>query len=64
MIWVNFVYSLIILLFPRKLKIYEEQELTMQVFNEPELGLVRRDSEDFLPVSIKYFHKKIRIEGI
>lgn len=22
----------------------------MQVFNEPELGLVRRDSEDFLPV--------------
>ncbi|KAK9728307.1 Cadherin domain [Popillia japonica] len=33
----------------QKLKIYEEQELTMQVFNEPENALVRRDSEDFVP---------------
>ncbi|XP_017767839.1 PREDICTED: cadherin-87A isoform X2 [Nicrophorus vespilloides] len=31
----------------QKLKIYEEQELTMQVFNEPEQN--RRNSEDFVP---------------
>lgn len=40
------------LVYFRKLKIYEEQELTMQVFNEPEqAGLTRRASEEFLPVS-------------
>ncbi|XP_071055461.1 cadherin-87A [Onthophagus taurus] len=33
----------------QKLKIYEEQELTMQVFNEPENGLNRRDSDDLVP---------------
>jgi hypothetical protein len=32
------------------LKIYEEQELTMQVFNEPEQNaLGRRNSDDFVP---------------
>lgn len=35
-----------ILSFCRKLKLYEEQELTMQVFNEPEqVALDRHDSE-------------------
>lgn len=39
----------------RKLKIYEEQELTMQVFNEPEQNaLSRRDSDDYVPVSMRY----------
>nr|CAH7738219.1 unnamed protein product [Callosobruchus chinensis] len=34
----------------QKLKIYEEQELTMQVFNEPEQNmLTRRDSDDYIP---------------
>ncbi|CAH0559618.1 unnamed protein product [Brassicogethes aeneus] len=34
----------------QKLKIYEEQELTMQVFNEPEHGAInRRGSDDFVP---------------
>ncbi|XP_044756698.1 cadherin-87A [Coccinella septempunctata] len=32
----------------QKLKIYEEQELTMQVFNEPEQN-ARRESEDYIP---------------
>ncbi|KAG5879259.1 hypothetical protein JTB14_012529 [Gonioctena quinquepunctata] len=34
----------------QKLKIYEEQELTMQVFNEPEQNnvLARRDSDDYV----------------
>ncbi|EEZ99177.2 cadherin 23 [Tribolium castaneum] len=34
----------------QKLKIYEEQELTMQVFNEPEQNVLgRRNSDDFIP---------------
>ncbi|XP_049820113.1 cadherin-87A isoform X2 [Aethina tumida] len=34
----------------QKLKIYEEQELTMQVFNEPEQNVMnRRNSDDFVP---------------
>ncbi|KAJ8921829.1 hypothetical protein NQ315_008461 [Exocentrus adspersus] len=34
----------------QKLKIYEEQELTMQVFNEPEQNILsRRDSDDYIP---------------
>ncbi|XP_028130157.2 cadherin-87A [Diabrotica virgifera virgifera] len=33
----------------QKLKIYEEQELTMQVFNEPDPNMVnRRDSDDYV----------------
>ncbi|KAL3278339.1 hypothetical protein HHI36_013670 [Cryptolaemus montrouzieri] len=32
----------------QKLKIYEEQELTMQVFNEPDQN-ARRESEDYIP---------------
>lgn len=36
----------------RKLKIYEEQELTMQVFNEPEQNIAaRRGSDEYTPVS-------------
>jgi hypothetical protein len=43
------------ILFCRKLKIYEEQELTMQVFNEPEQNaLGRRNSDDFVPVSARF----------
>ncbi|KAK9891762.1 hypothetical protein WA026_016560 [Henosepilachna vigintioctopunctata] len=46
----------------QKLKIYEEQELTMQVFNEPEQN-VRRESEDFIPdentyATIQHPHRK------
>lgn len=38
--------------FYRKLKIYEEQELTMQVFNEPEQNAAnRRNSDEYIPVS-------------
>ncbi|KAJ8942766.1 hypothetical protein NQ318_002926 [Aromia moschata] len=34
----------------QKLKIYEEQELTMQVFNEPEQNVLgRRGSDDYVP---------------
>lgn len=33
----------------QKLKIYEEQELTMQVFNEPENMNNRRSSDEFMP---------------
>lgn len=48
----------------QKLKIYEEQELTMQVFNEPEQGLAnRRGSEDYIPedntyATIQHPHKR------
>ncbi|CAH1126852.1 unnamed protein product [Ceutorhynchus assimilis] len=39
----------------QKLKLYEEQELTMQVFNEPELGLAnRRSSNDDVPEDNTY----------
>ncbi|XP_063930740.1 cadherin-87A isoform X2 [Zophobas morio] len=39
----------------QKLKIYEEQELTMQVFNEPEQNVVaRRNSDDFIPEDNTY----------
>lgn len=41
-----FQYDIFIILISRKLKLYEEQELTMQVFSEPEggLGTERRGS--------------------
>ncbi|XP_076275389.1 cadherin 87A isoform X2 [Rhynchophorus ferrugineus] len=48
----------------QKLKIYEEQELTMQVFSEPEQGLAnRRDSDDYIPedntyATIQHPHKR------
>ncbi|XP_060523658.1 cadherin-87A isoform X2 [Cylas formicarius] len=48
----------------QKLKIYEEQELTMQVFNEPEQNMMnRRDSEDYVPedntyATIQHPHKR------
>ncbi|KAJ8974157.1 hypothetical protein NQ317_003207 [Molorchus minor] len=39
----------------QKLKIYEEQELTMQVFNEPEQNaLGRRGSDDYVPEDNTY----------
>ncbi|KAH1027486.1 hypothetical protein HUJ05_000983 [Dendroctonus ponderosae] len=39
----------------QKLKLYEEQELTMQVFNEPELGMInRRSSNDDMPEDNTY----------
>ncbi|XP_018562347.1 cadherin-87A [Anoplophora glabripennis] len=39
----------------QKLKIYEEQELTMQVFNEPEQNVLnRRDSDDYIPEDNTY----------
>lgn len=49
---VNGIVWIIRVLIWRKLKLYEEQELTMQVFNEPELGTTnRRNSSDHVPVS-------------
>ncbi|XP_066259350.1 cadherin-87A isoform X1 [Euwallacea similis] len=48
----------------QKLKLYEEQELTMQVFNEPELGPTnRRSSADNMPedntyATIQHPHKR------
>lgn len=47
----------IFLFVSRKLKIYEEQELTMQVFNEPEQN-ARRESEDYIPVSVENNQEK------
>lgn len=49
-------FQIVFLFFSRKMKMYEEQELTMQVFSEPEIATIDNDGIVSLINSLEFQH--------